>query len=274
MARAVFSLLNRVFPYAENIVIRAGGISTILNLRDRAVSLYVFADPNIERKTFKNIADKLSHYGIKKSGLLFDIGANIGTSTLVGSQNDNYTNLHAFEPVPANFEILKKNTVINNLEERITVRQMALSDRKGVAKISLNPNNHGDNRLFGKSEDRNSTWEKIDVPVDTLDNYLDENGIEAKDIALLWIDSQGHEGQIFVGAEKLLSHRSTPIFSEFWPEGLRASGNDELFLEMVEKHFSLFVDMKTGVEFPASKIRSEFARYDLACNDSDLLLIP
>ena len=67
----------------------------------------------------------------------------------------------------------------------------------------------------------------VTVPVRTLDELLAEQGVNARDVRLAWVDIQGHEGFFLDGARATLAGGGgggAPVVSEFWPYGILRSG--------------------------------------------------
>src|SRR5665811_148010 len=62
---------------------------------------------------------------------LWDIGANVGVFSLYAATRS--LRVLAFEPAPANYYLLVKNTEINQLSDRISAIPLALSDRRAMA---------------------------------------------------------------------------------------------------------------------------------------------
>ena len=72
----------------------------------------------------------------KKDNLIFwDIGANIGLYSIYNSlKNPNSTTI-SFEPSSSNLRVLTRNISINNLENRIKLFPMPLSDKESTFQI-------------------------------------------------------------------------------------------------------------------------------------------
>ena len=129
---------------------------------------------------------------ILRPGMTFcDVGANIGVFTLLGARAVGPSGrVVAFEPVPANSEVLKRNIRLNGYEN-VLVIEKAVSDRAGTAQLhlsefcgchSLVPNPA---RALGKT-----------VTVETV--RLDEID-SLKSIDLLKIDAEGAEMAVLQG---------------------------------------------------------------------------
>ena len=72
---------------------------------------------------------RLLQWLLSDGGIFFDIGANIGSYTLVASEQGN-AQVVAFEPHPATVKLLSENVRLNG-RKNVTVCPMALGQREG-----------------------------------------------------------------------------------------------------------------------------------------------
>jgi FkbM family methyltransferase len=141
-----------------------------------------------------------------------DIGAHVGTFSLLGGHANPDGAVIAFEPLPANYQRLRTNVTLNGLRN-VRCIEAAVSDRSGNAEFytsseitipdmsslqmssiveSFKQAYHG--RLSGLS--------KLNVRVVTVDDVVQEFGIERVDLAK--IDAEGVEPQVLNGMAKTL----------------------------------------------------------------------
>jgi FkbM family methyltransferase len=151
----------------------------------------------------------------------FDIGANIGIYTamaarLVGSAG----RVLAVEPSPVNVALIQKTVALNNFDN-VHVAACAVADVDGQASLYLAADNPADNRLCDPTGQR----VKVTVRTVTLDTLTFECGLPRADVVK--IDTQGSEAAVISGMRDLLEKNPPPVMiMEFWPWGLRHSGND------------------------------------------------
>lgn len=81
-----------------------------------------------ERVVLEDMVEEL-----EQDDTFFDIGANIGVHTCVGASVG--ADVVAFEPYPPNGDRLTSNVELNDLQERVDVRETALADESGVARF-------------------------------------------------------------------------------------------------------------------------------------------
>lgn len=130
--------------------------------------------------------------------LIFDIGAEDGASC------ERYSNIlknpiiHAFEPRPDQFAIMKRKF---KDEKNIYLNNVAIGSKTEIKKF--NQIKGGGRSSFHKSTvDNLSNQTQIDVQVTTIDEYVNKNNI--KRINLLKIDTQGYEDEVLKGAQETL----------------------------------------------------------------------
>jgi FkbM family methyltransferase len=163
---------------------------------------------------------------LEKGMTVVDAGANIGQYTLEAARSvGDEGRVFAFEPEPRNFALLCRNIQANGYRNVTSVRK-ALSNRCGVARLALSPDNLGEHHI----ETSSVATDCIDVDILTLDEYFRD---KPRKIDVIKMDTQGAETAIFEGMGGLLeTNPDLILFAEFWPKGIRAAGHDpEKFLE-------------------------------------------
>lgn len=132
---------------------------------------------------------------LRKGDLFVDIGANVGSFTLLASAEIGAETIAA-EPLPSTFQYLVQNVRLNQIESLVTAHNIGIGSQEGVLKFtkSLDTINH-----VARAGDTDT----IDVPVDILDNLLD-----GKTPILLKIDVEGFEAEVVRGGAKTLQNPS------------------------------------------------------------------
>jgi len=159
----------------------------------------------------------LLHF-LRKDDLFVDIGANIGSYTILAGGHVGAKVL-SIEPLPKTFEHLKRNIAVNQISDNVTAYNLALGNEKGQLSFTttLDTMNH-----VATASDTNT----ISVPVETLDTILEKEN----DPVLLKIDVEGFETDVLNGAESTLKKNSLKaIIIELNGSGLRY-GYDETLL--------------------------------------------
>lgn len=153
----------------------------------------------------------------KTDPVIFDVGASEGS--VVQKYKGLYpgARIHAFEPQPDAFAILRQKT---DGEKDVICTETALSDSTGKAMFhkarsgpasSLLPAVHSASFV----DDHTRPAEQFEVTLETLDHYCEVRKIDRIDI--LKMDVQGNELNILKGGRQMLSaDRISLIYSEVW----------------------------------------------------------
>ncbi len=231
---------------------------------DEVIGKNFFIDGQYELDLIRKAERLIEEVGCvveKNSGLVIDVGANIGFTSITLLLDAFAKGAVAVEPAPMNYSILRENIQLNQLENSILSIQTAISSDEGNLKLELNDTNFGDNRI----KRQNATpiikalpGEKLGSVVTVPSITLDRIGeiIVEKNLGvpkLLWIDVQGHEGYVFQGGKQVLS-KGLPTVSEIWPYGILRSGMTlEQFCEVTSSYWSEFWVLR----------RSRFVKYEI-----------
>lgn len=157
---------------------------------------------------------------LSPGSVFVDVGANLGYfSVLAASLVGESGSVVAFEPDPANFELLTASIEGNHFGSRIKAVHAGLSDRACDGRLYLSQDNMGDHQIYAGAVDRKS------LPIKLL-NGTDFLTQQIPHIDLLKVDTQGSEFQVMSGLMPLLKEQSTSlhILIELTPFSLRESG--------------------------------------------------
>jgi FkbM family methyltransferase len=133
----------------------------------------------------------LLHF-LRKEDVFADIGANIGSYTVLASGHIGAKTL-SFEPVPSTFTHLQNNICINRIENLVTTYNIALGAKHGFIDFT---STHDTTNHVAVENDINL----IKVEVNTLDSVLEKYSTPT----LLKIDVEGFETEVLAGAYKTL----------------------------------------------------------------------
>lgn len=143
---------------------------------------------------------------------VLDIGANIADSSIYFAAKNAFKVI-AVEPFPSNYDIAKENIKINKFENKITLIQGLIANKKSF--ISIDPEyqgkGSGTNRIkHGNSIKDVKNGEKI--PTYTIKNLIEEYNIKN---GILKIDCEGCEYDIILQSDKEILHNFSEIFIEY-----------------------------------------------------------
>ena len=191
---------------------------------------------------FHELAKK--YYDVDDSaGYFLDLGANIGTSGLYFIKNITPNlKLLAFEPDPENYKMHHINIILNDLEEKTDLVNCGLANAESELTFYSNGSNPGA-RGFIK---HGNSAPIATVKVISLDSYLAEKKIPAQSVKYIWLDTEGFEAKVLLGAKNLLRENPVPIFTEC---NLKAWDNSGLFDDMMKllaEGYSHFIHFYKG----------------------------
>ncbi len=214
----------------------------IIFTNDNVISKEIFVSEEFDLKKFYKALNFLNNKN--KISRLYDIGANIGVICIPAVKRGLVDSAQAVEPEKKNFELLKMNIALNNLQNKINIYDCALSNKDDeTVEMELAEDNSGDHRirnnpLFNIHGEENRKTIKVNSKrFDTLFTDIDPK----KD--LVWIDTQGYEPVILSGSDNLIKSK-TPIVVEFWPYALKRSGNWEKMMQTFSK-FDFYLDLSS-----------------------------
>jgi FkbM family methyltransferase len=173
-------------------------------------------------------------------GMFIDIGANIGTHLVSALVQYGFKQGIGCEPDPLNFDLLKQNILINGLEDRARVFNMALSDRFGSATLELSPTNFGDHRIRASIAECSGIEDEeqritCSVMMETASRLFNDHGVACTSGTLVWIDTQGHEGHVLMGLQDWIDAGTLhAVVIEFWPQGIELSGGRHALFECLK----------------------------------------
>jgi len=129
--------------------------------------------------------------------VVLDVGAHIGLfAAYVGLRHPDVL-IHAFEPFPANFELLREN-VERNRVSNVRLHHFAISGDGRLLKMAAHPENSGG----ATCHSRTLTYCAADmIPSVTLDAVFDALNIES--CKLLKMDCEGSEYEILLASRSL-----------------------------------------------------------------------
>jgi FkbM family methyltransferase len=138
---------------------------------------------------------------VKQSGidvkLVIDIGANRGgwtTDVMTVFANADF---HLFEPQG---ELLAESEL--NRNPKITINNVAVSDRIGKSLFTLNPHRDDSSTLrLSEGEAMERGWQQVEIEITTIDEYLNSRNLPIPQI--IKIDAEGHDLEVLKGASRV-----------------------------------------------------------------------
>lgn len=239
---------------------------------DREMGPHVWREGGYDSSEMKWTLDFLGHPQRGKS--VVEVGANIGTSTVPLVTEYGARRVVAFEPEPRNVKLLRCNLILHDVEDKVDLQPVAVSDSRSTLRMELCDWNGGDHRIAPVDRSELADWDDADrkgILVDAV--RLDEVELP-DDVALMWVDTQGHEASVLAGAPDL----SVPWVVEYWPYVLRRANGLEQMNRLLSERFAQIIDVRASIEsattvkVPAGGLEELGAR--LGGRYTDLILLP
>jgi len=187
---------------------------------------------------------------VSPGSVCFDVGANLGQVTVHMAERVGPGGVvHAFEPVPHIAARLSAHVERNELQDRVRIHDVALSNRTGVERLwggRVSAENQGMASLVGSAEEYPAP--AVEVRTERLDDFVERMALRRVD----WIkvDIQGAEPLFLEGAQRTLDRFGPDLTLEISPADLRNVGLDgPQVVARLEAHGY------RGYEFDANRIR-------------------
>lgn len=129
---------------------------------------------------------------LREGDLFLDIGANVGSYTVISSGVCRATTW-AFEPDPDTVRHLKRNVAINGLEGLVTIYERALGGTQGEIPFTVGLDTINRVAAFGEKNVRLIRQERLDVLIGTAEPVM------------IKMDVEGYEEEVLRGAQGLLA---------------------------------------------------------------------
>jgi protein O-GlcNAc transferase len=151
-----------------------------------------------------DILDELARWFA--GGTIVDVGAHIGNHAAFLAAFVAHSSIVAFEPVPANRELLRRNVA---RWPEVTVHGQALGARAGSVRIHVDEANAGHSRIAQDGE------------LEVVQAALDTFGLQ--DVTLMKIDVEGAELEVLEGAAVTIARWRPLVVIEDWTGPARAA---------------------------------------------------
>lgn len=139
---------------------------------------------------------------IKEGMHVADIGANIGYYTLMEAHKvGNTGHVYAFEPDPRNISLLRENIALNQLMEKVTIYEQAVSNKRERKRFKL-----GERSNVSSFVDRDDTVGTVEVDCISLSEFEHIDKID-----IIRMDAEGYECKIIEGLLPFLHQNRKPF---------------------------------------------------------------
>lgn len=252
MLKLLLKIIKIIFNFFENKKIRKAIFDTsepntilfsrginenfILQSNDQFIGRSVYATK--KPFDFDKLIKVLKILNLKKNKLLIDVGANIGTICIPAIKRNLFNKAIVFEPEPLNYSLLLSNIIINRCYNKISAHNIALGNKnREKLNLQLDDHNKGNHRIITNSKIK--LKKNIVINSRKLDSFIKNiNSLST----LVWIDVQGYETQVLLGAKKLLN-KKVPVCVEFSPTFLEKKKYDIFKRMFIKNGYNYFYNL-------------------------------
>ena len=192
---------RKLFPYLQKYIPRHRS-NKFLKKLDKFATIYHSLYENLNYDCKNNgelfLLNKLNDSN--NLNYIFDIGANIGSYSLLARQINKKCQIYAFEPVPETYETLKENVSNKNINSYnyalgsdIREDKMLVTKDSKLSTLLDNPN------LLHKKDNH-----YVSIQITTGNKFLKKNNF-LSEISLLKIDTEGYESEVLKGFSEIIS---------------------------------------------------------------------
>jgi FkbM family methyltransferase len=275
MARGLTLALKRLNPDLKVLGLTDDEGTTFMHLDDKAITPAIVVRGHFHRTDLEQVWALARPSSPRPTGGWFvDVGANIGTTSLYAVRTGDFAGTVALEPSPDNLTVLRLNVAANELEGQVHVVGAACGAEAGSIGLWMSDVAQSDHRV-DRGQAPSTHARRVEVAVVTLDDTLAELGIDPADLAIVWIDTQGHEPGVLDGGRKALAS-GAPFCIELWPGQYREAGTLDTFLDLVDAHFAEYVDIHApgAPRHPIGEFRALVDRLLAVDGQTDVVLLP
>lgn len=189
------------------------------------------ADESVLEHSFDNdiFFSAIPYYTPPHNATVIDVGAHIGTFSLLLASMAPQGTIYALEPSDDTFEVLKKNTIENRLQERMIPHKLALYNSNSKVKLyhDEQSGNWGHSIVSALSE----SYEEVETV--TMDRFFEQNKIQ--NCNLIKFNCEGAEFKIIKDAsDKTLNKVDTWII--LFHEDLETEGSRYDIIDRLKKN--------------------------------------
>lgn len=160
---------------------------------------------------------------LKEGGVFFDVGANIGSYSLIASEQEK-AQVYAFEPHPVTCDFLQGNIQLNN-RKNVRIFNIALGSEEGEIFLTNNP---GCATNYRVKQDENA----IPVRCRRVDSVCHENQVVPN---IVKIDVEGFEEDVLAGFGDIFGKVDLFIIELNGLSNIRSTGEESIY-ELFMKH--------------------------------------
>jgi FkbM family methyltransferase len=276
-ARTHLRALRKINPNVQVVGVADDGGTTYVQASDAVITPLLVSRGHFQRNDLLRGWAIAQRVAPRPGATVFvDVGANVGTTTLYAARTGAFTKIVSVEPSPDNLHVLNLNVLANGLADVVHVAAAACGGEPGTVELLQSSISAGDHRVRRSGDIPATHQTVVEVPQRTLDEILETAGVKPSDVALVWVDTQGHEPSVFAGGAGTVAG-GAPFLVELWPEMYVQAGTLDGYLARLTGAFRGYIDLREPgeVEHPMGDLRGLVDRLLAERNgQTDLVLLP
>ncbi len=217
--------------------------SYVVHTADKIIGRSLYARGQFDFQKFETACRLIrAHAGPASDAILIDAGANIGSICIPAVKRGFVARAIAIELDPDNVRLLRVNAILNGVDDRIDIRNMAVGATRSQVSIRRSASNYGDHRVLAVTQPSlQASGMSVDmIPLDSVAVGLDLHK------TILWMDVQGYEAYALQGANCFIE-AGAPLITEFSPKELGSFDSCETFLSVITASgYGAFYDLNAA----------------------------
>lgn len=263
------------------------GIRWTVSPEDGPVGLGLFVDGAYHGAEIAALGAWLGASGIlaPPRDVIVDVGAHVGSSCIPLVRATGGRAL-AIEPVAESFRRLELNVVANGLADRVVRVRAAVTrePRRVVMDVASGESGSSfvvpeDDVDVARPRDPVHRSGREEVNGRPLDHLLASAGFRREEVALVWADVQGAEGDVIRSGGDLWA-LGVPLWAEIEPASIARRGSRAAFATLAAEHFDRFVEahavIRDGIAHPTpiGELAALMERIGPRQSNTDVLFLP
>ncbi|MEK9629502.1 MAG: FkbM family methyltransferase [Nitrospinota bacterium] len=183
----------------------------------------------LEKVWEEHLAKLMNLYLEGSSGIMIDVGANIGANTIPLAVKHRKIQFHCYEPHPEIFNRLKNNLSLNKLKNVEPINSAVSNATESTLSFYAQKTTDNMGRSSLKLNSDIKEHEEIKVPITSIDaNFANKND----PVLIIKVDTQGTEMEVLLSAEKTIEKFRPVVLFEledrYFSDNERASSKKTL----------------------------------------------
>lgn len=227
----IIKLLTKTTPFLENYIYDRR--EKLIYSPKTDIGNLLYTTGKFESEEIEYSSKLLNSY---RSGVVLDVGANVGLHVITWARMHKKHTFFAFEPSRTVNRALCESVKRNGLTDKITVVNKAVSDKNGKASF-FETTDDAYNSL--KDTKRKSINDVYEVEVISIDDFVTSNKIE--NIRFIKIDTEGFENEVIDGAFQTIKKQMPDFFIEIYKGSNSNNYPEETINKMIREGYNAYI---------------------------------